>query len=186
MFIPHSALRIPHYLFCMFFLKLIQQLISALNSEGTPGQVAAGVALGAALGLTPLLSLHNLLIVALATVVNVSFPGFMLGWALFLPFGFALDPVFHPLGRALLLSVPPLTPFWTAAYNSTLALTSFNNTIVLGSFAGWLIATLPIYLMFRIGVAKYREHIYERLKKTRAFKLVSASKLYNYYRLFRP
>ncbi|MBI4501381.1 MAG: TIGR03546 family protein [Gemmatimonadetes bacterium] len=170
----------------MLFLKLLQQLISALNSEGTPGQVAAGAMLGAALGLTPLLNFHNLLIVALAIVVNVSLPGFMLGWALFLPFGFALDPVFDRIGQALLLSVPPLTPFWTAAYNSALALTNFNNTVVLGSFVGWLVAALPTYLVFRIGVTRYRQHIYERLKRTRAFQVVTASKLYNYYRLFRP
>ncbi len=30
----------------MLLLKLLQQLIKALNSEGTPGQVAAGIALG--------------------------------------------------------------------------------------------------------------------------------------------
>ena len=170
----------------MLFLKLIQQLIRALNSEGTPGQVAAGAALGAALGLTPLLNLHNLLIVALAVVINISVPGFMLGWALLLPLGFALDPLFDQIGRALLLSVPPLTPFWTAAYNSAMALTNFNNTVVLGSFVGWLAGALPIYLVFRIGVSRYRQHIYERLKGTRAFQVLHASKLYNYYRMFRP
>ena len=34
-------------------LKLIQSLIKTLHSAGTPGQVAAGMALGSALGLTP-------------------------------------------------------------------------------------------------------------------------------------
>jgi uncharacterized protein (DUF2062 family) len=34
-------------------LKLIQSIIKTLHSDGTPGQVAAGMALGAALGLTP-------------------------------------------------------------------------------------------------------------------------------------
>ena len=39
-------------------LKLIQSIIKTLHSEGTPGQVAAGMALGAALGLTPLMNVH--------------------------------------------------------------------------------------------------------------------------------
>ena len=43
----------------MLLLKLIQSLIKALHSEGTPGQLAAGLALGAILGLTPLWNLHN-------------------------------------------------------------------------------------------------------------------------------
>ena len=33
-------------------LKLIQSIIKTLHADGTPGQVAAGMALGAALGLT--------------------------------------------------------------------------------------------------------------------------------------
>jgi uncharacterized protein (DUF2062 family) len=46
----------------MLFLKLIQQLVKALNSEGTPGQVAAGIALGAVSGLTPLLRRHSVVL----------------------------------------------------------------------------------------------------------------------------
>jgi len=52
----------------MLPLKLLQQLVRTLNSDGTPGQVAAGIALGAAFGLTPL------------------------------PAGFALDPLFDAIG----------------------------------------------------------------------------------------
>src|SRR6185503_19026611 len=153
----------------MIFIKLLQQLIGALNSDGTPGQVAAGLTLGACLGLTPLINIHNLLIVALAVILNVSMPGFMLGWALFIPFGFVLDPVFDRLGQALLLGVSQLRPVWIDAYNSAAVLTNFNNSVVLGSFVFWLVLTLPIFFVFRLGVTRYRRHIYERLAKTRFF-----------------
>jgi len=43
----------------MLLLKLFQSLIRTLHSEGTPGQLAAAVALGAILGLTPLWNRHN-------------------------------------------------------------------------------------------------------------------------------
>ncbi len=170
----------------MLLLKLLQQLFKTLNSDGTPGQVAAGIALGAALGLTPLLNLHNLVILGVAVMVNVSLAGFALGWALFVPLGFALDPVFDRLGQALLIHTPALRPLWTSWYNSAVALTSFNNSVVLGSVIGWLVLALPIYVVFRIAVARYRVHVYERLKKTTFFKAVAASKLYNVYRLFQP
>ena len=75
----------------MLLLKLIQSLVKTLHSEGTPGQVAAGLALGSILGLTPLLSLHNAVVVGLIVLLNVSIPGAMLGWALFTPIGFLLD-----------------------------------------------------------------------------------------------
>jgi hypothetical protein len=50
----------------VFLLKLLQSLISTLNSEGTPRQIAAGIALGGVLGLTPLVNVHNLLVFAAA------------------------------------------------------------------------------------------------------------------------
>ena len=53
-------------------LKLIQSLIKTLHSAGTPGQVAAGMALGSALGLTPLLSLHNLVIFSVLVLLNAT------------------------------------------------------------------------------------------------------------------
>jgi uncharacterized protein (TIGR03546 family) len=171
----------------VFWLKLVQQLVKALNSEGTPGQVAAGVALGAALGLTPLVNLHNLAVLAAIMLLNVSVPGAMLGWALFVPVGFALDPLFDALGRWLLLDLETLRPLWESLANTpVLALANLNNTVVLGSLVAWLLMFAPIYLAARYGVAQYRSRIYQRLGQTRAFQLVQASKLYNLYRLFRP
>src|SRR5918998_2151683 len=93
-------------------LKLIQSLIKTLHSAGTPGQVAAGMALGAALGLTPLVNVHNLIIFSLLVLLNVSFGGGMLGWMMFVPIGFLLDPLFDRIGLSL-LAAPSLRPLWT-------------------------------------------------------------------------
>jgi len=147
----------------MIFLKLLQSFVETLHSEGTPGQVAAGIALGSVLGLTPLLNLHNALAFALIVVLNVSFGGAMLGWALF------------------------VTPLWTTFYNTpVMALTNFNNTVVLGSLVCWLVLGIPLFLVSRWGVAHYRATVAERVKRWRLYQLITASKLYNVYRLFRP
>ncbi|MGD8726235.1 MAG: TIGR03546 family protein [Gemmatimonadales bacterium] len=168
-------------------LKIIQSLVKALNSEGTPGQVATGIAVGAALGLTPLLSLHNLLIIAAIALFNVSVPGAIVGWLLAVPFGFLLDPLFDLVGRWLLLDVLPLVPVWTTIYNTpVIALARLNNSVVLGSLVGWAILTLPVFYAGRYGVGKYRELVYPKLAKSRLFRAVRASKLYNVYRLFQP
>lgn len=171
----------------LLLLKLLQQLVATLNSEGTPRQVAAGMALGAVLGLTPLVNLHNLVVLGVILVCNVSVPGAMLGWALAIPLGFALDPAFDALGRALLLGVPALTPLWTRLANTPVVpLTNFNNTVVLGSVVAWAVLAIPFYFLARWGVDRYRVRVYARLKDSRAFRAVTASKLYNVYRLFRP
>jgi uncharacterized protein (TIGR03546 family) len=168
-------------------LKLLQSIIKTLHSEGTPGQVAAGITLGAALGLTPLMNLHNLLIFAAIVLLNVSFGGGMLGWALFLPLGFLLDPAFNHTGRVLLVQTPALTPLWTAMYNAPLLpYTNFNNTVVLGSVVAWLVLALPIYFLARFLIARYRDTVGARVRQSSFYKAVVASKAYNVYRWFRP
>jgi uncharacterized protein (TIGR03546 family) len=170
----------------MFLIKFLQSLVRALNSDGTPGQVAMGMALGAAFGLTPLLSLHNLVILAVAMLTTVSFPGVMLGWVLAVPFGFLLDPLFDAVGAAL-LGWDALAPLWTWAVNTpVIALFRFNNTIVLGSLVTWLALLAPLFVALRLLVRKYRATVYQRLVRTRAFQYVRASKAWNVYLLFRP
>lgn len=167
-------------------LKLIQSIIKTLHSEGTPGQVAAGMALGAALGLTPLMNVHNLVVFSLLVLLNVSFGGGMLGWALFVPLGFMLDPLFHAIGLGL-LEAPSLRGLWTTMFNAPLVpYTNFNNTIVLGSVVGWLALAVPIFFAARWGVARYRATIGQRVQQSKFYKAVTASKAYNFYRLFRP
>lgn len=171
----------------MLILKLIQSLFKTLHSEGSPGQVAAGIALGSILGLTPLLNLHNAIVFGLILILNVSLPGAMLGWALFVPIGFLLDPVFDQIGRVLLLETPTLSPLWTTFYNTPVVpLTNFNNTVVLGSVVFSLFFFTPLCFASRWGVARYRETIGQRIVNSRLYQLITASKLYNIYRLFRP
>ena len=167
-------------------LKLIQSMIKTLHSAGTPGQVAAGMALGAALGLTPIMNLHNLVILSLLVLLNVSFGGGMLGWMLFVPVGFLLDPQFDGIGVRL-LTAPSLRPIWTEWTNTpVLPYTNFNNSVVLGSFVSWVALAIPIFFAARYGVTRYRATIGERVRQSRLYKAVTASQVYNVYKLFRP
>lgn len=168
-------------------IKLLQSFVRALHSDGTPQQVAAGVALGAALGLTPLASLHNLLIVAAIFLLRVSVPGAVLGWLVMLPLGFLLDPVFDAVGSTLLLDAGVLQPVWTAIYNTpVLSLSNVNNTVVLGSVVGWVVLAAPIYFLARVGVRRYRATLGPRIERSRLIRAVRTTKLYNLYRLFQP
>jgi len=167
-------------------IKLIQSLFGALHSEGTPGQLAAGIVLGAFLGLTPLFNLHNAAVFALLVLLNVSFAGGLLGWALFVPVGFLLDPLFDWIGHSLLLA-PSLRGLWTSMYNMPIVpLTNFNNTVVLGSLVFALLSAVPLFLLLRWAVARYRVTVGERVRQSKFYKAVTASKVYNVYKLFRP
>lgn len=180
------APRGPRTFQAMLLLKFLQTLVKALNSDGTPGQVGMGMAIGLAFGLTPLLSLHNLVVLAVAMLTTVSIPGVMLGWAVAVPLGFMLDPIFDRVGMALLLN-DAFAPFFTWVVNTpVVSLSGLNNSIVLGSLVAWLVALLPAFLLFRSLVAKYRAHIYARLEQWKFFQMLKASKLFSVYQLFRP
>ncbi|HTI06739.1 MAG TPA: TIGR03546 family protein [Gemmatimonadales bacterium] len=167
-------------------IKLIQSLFGALHSEGTPGQLAAGIVLGSFLGLTPLLNLHNAVIFAALVLLNISFAGGMLGWAVFIPFGFLLDPLFDWIGHSLLLA-PGLRGLWTSLYNMPIMpLTNFNNTVVLGSVVFALLFAVPLFFAARYGVVRYRATLGERVRQSRWYRAVMASKVYNVYKMFRP
>ena len=167
-------------------LKLIQSLLGALHSEGTPGQLALGIALGSIMGLTPLVNIHNAIVFALIVLLNVSFAGGMLGWALFVPFGFLLDPLFDWIGHQLLFA-ESLRGTWTSLYNTpVIPLTNFNNTVVLGSLVFALLFFIPLFLATRWAVARYRATVGERVRQSRWYRAVTASKLYNVYRMFQP
>ena len=170
----------------MLILKFLQQLLRALNSDGTPGQVGMGMAIGLAFGLTPLASLHNLVVLAVAMLTTVSFPGVMVGWAIAVPFGFLLDPLFDRVGMALLTS-EALSPFFTWVVNTpVVALSRLNNSIVVGSLVVWIVLLVPSFFIFRLLVARYREHIYAHVQKWRIVQLLKSSKLWSAYEMFRP
>jgi uncharacterized protein (TIGR03546 family) len=168
-------------------LKLLQSTLKELHSDGTPLQIGLGAALGAALGLTPIANVHNVVVLALLLVLNVSFGAGMLAWGLFVPLGFALDPLFDRIGHRLLVETPALTPLWTSWFNAPLMpYTNFNNTVVLGSFVGWLVLFVPIVLLVKLLVVRYRATYGERVRQSKFYKAVTASQAYNVYRWFSP
>jgi uncharacterized protein (TIGR03546 family) len=167
-------------------LNLLRSLVKTLHSDGTPGQIAAGIALGAALGLTPIANAHNLVVVLLMAVLNVSFAAGLFAMAVFVPIGFMFDPIFDRIGRQLLTN-ESLRPMWTAMDNVPgLALTNFNNTIVLGSVVAWVVLFVPLFIAARVGVVKYRATIGQKVMQSKWYKALEASKLYNVYTWFRP
>jgi len=162
-------------------IRSIAKLLRILNSETDPMQIGLAFALALVAGLTPTLSLHNLLVLLLALVLRVNLSAFFLGFVVFSAAGFVLDPLFHSMGLAL-LEAPALEGLWTTLYNSTLwRLERFNNTVVLGSLLASLLAFLPVVAVSNTLIRRFREHILEWARKTRIMRLFQASKLYRAY-----
>jgi len=64
-------------------LNALAKLLRALNSETDPAQIALGACFGFVMGLTPLFSLHNLVVLFLALVLRANLMAFLLSLTLF-------------------------------------------------------------------------------------------------------
>jgi len=138
-------------------LRRIINVIKALNSNEAPWQISLGIIFGAILGLTPLFSLHNLVILFLALVINLNISMMIVSCAVFSLIAYVLDPLFHQLGFALLTS-QNLEGFWTQFFSCPVfLLANLNNTIVMGSLISTLVAAVPLFFLFNVLVVKYRD-----------------------------
>jgi uncharacterized protein (TIGR03546 family) len=164
---------------------MIQQiigLIRIIHSETDPRQISLGFALGMIPGLTPLTSLHNLLVLLAILFFRVNIGAAMLSWGVFKILAYVLDPLFHQIGLFLLTGVAFLQGLWTTLYNAPLVpYTRFNNSIVMGSLVFSLFAFYPVYWGGRFMVVKYRETLMERFNRLRIVQVFRASDLYKWY-----
>ncbi len=161
--------------------KIFAKLLKVLNSETEPGQISLAFCFGMIAGHTPVLSLHNLLVLLLVLLLKVNLSAFLLGLALFSGAAYLLDPAFHNIGLSLLTS-SSLEGLWTMLYNSTIwRIERFNNSIVMGSLFISIILFFPLYLLTNLLIRRYREHILKWVRKTRIMQAFKASKLFHVY-----
>lgn len=152
------------------------KLLKILNGDIAPGQIAAGFAFGVMLGFTPLWSLHNLLVLFFICIFRINITAVLMAWAVAALFSFGLDSSFIALGEAI-LTKPEWQALWTQWYqNDLLRLAHFNNTLTMGSMAVSLLLWLPVYLLSRFIIVKYRVHIMIYLKKLRVMQWLKGSR----------
>jgi uncharacterized protein (TIGR03546 family) len=162
-------------------LKQVFNFIKLLNSDTGTNQIAAGIACGFILGMTPALSLQTVLVLVLILFFRIQAGAAFTSAAFFKIFAYALDPVFDPIGRAV-LELEGLRPVFTTLYHlPVVPFTRFNNSIVMG--AGVLaIALSPfVFVAAKIAVVKYREKFVARFEKTKFWTAVKATGFYKWY-----
>lgn len=166
----------------MFILQFMSRLIKILRSAASPTQIAWGFIIGMVIGLTPLWSLHNLILLILIIIFNVNIATVIFSFIIFSGIAYLLDPIFHNLGFVLLADTSFLHPLWTSLYNiPVLALSKYNNTVVLGSLVCSVILLFPVYLLIKKSVIAYRENIDVKIQNWKIVKLVKGSKIYSFY-----
>lgn len=155
-----------------FFLRPLRFFVRALVEDTEPRQMAAGFALGMTIGLVPKGNLIAIALMVTLGIVRVNLGvGMLTAFVVSLAAGL-FDGATHEIGKFLLLH-DSLKPFWTDLYNLPLGpWTSFNNTIVLGSFALGVGLFLPTFLASKPIFAKYTPDVSAKLQKSKLYHLL--------------
>lgn len=163
-------------------LKQLVKLFKVLNSDVDPSQIAGGLVLGMVLGLTPLWSLHNILVLLLVCILRINVSAVLISLAVFSGLAYLLDPLFILVGEKVLTS-PDLAALWTSLYQQDIwRLAHFNNTLTMGSVLISIALLVPVFFLFRIIIIQYRERILAWVMKLHIVQVMQASKLFLTYR----
>lgn len=162
-------------------LKQIYAFLKMLNSETGTNQLAAGLTLGLFLGFAPFLSLQTFFVLCIVLLFRVQLGAAFLSAFFFKFIAYLFDPIAHILGK-LVLESESLKPLFTTMYNMPLVpLTRFNNSIVMGSLIISLALSPIAFLLFKQLITKYREYFVEKVKNSKLWKSLAATKIYSWY-----
>lgn len=162
-------------------MVFLAKLLKALHSDVGPWSLAFGIALGMIVGLTPLIKLHNVILLFVVLLFRVNLSTFLLSWGLFSVIAYMLDPLMNIVGESLLTN-QSLLSMWTALYSTGVGrLSQFYHTLTLGSLIVSLILFPMVLFASKILVIKYREHFLIWVEKWRIVQVVKGSRVYQVY-----
>lgn len=162
-------------------LTILAKLLKVLNSEQSPSQIAAAISLAAIIGLTPLFSLHNLVVLLIVLFFRVNLTTFLVAWPLFTLLGLLISPLSESVGLAV-LQHEALVPIWESFYNTLVGRWSnFYYTGVMGSLIISIIFAVLMFPIFILLIKKYRSQWMQKLESFHVVKLIKATSFWNTY-----
>ncbi|MGI5060403.1 DUF2062 domain-containing protein [Treponema denticola] len=140
-------------------IKYVTSFFRAINANAHPGDIAHAVALGLFLAILPKNNLTFTFLFFLSIFIRINKGAFFISFILF---GFVtpfMDIIINNIGFwAVQLSF--LRPIFIALENIPfVALFKLSNTMVLGGIIWGLILYIPVYILTRITIAKYRKYM---------------------------
>jgi uncharacterized protein (DUF2062 family) len=136
--------------------RISEPVLRLLRQGASPNRLAASFALGAVIGLFPVVGVTTAICTVVAILFRFNFPIIQLGNYMAYPLQLALLIPFAHLGAALFQAPPPpftaeeLAALFTEDFWGTLA--SFS-TVIAHAVAAWAAAALPLYAGMFLGLS---------------------------------
>jgi len=137
-------------------LAWTKKILRILKSNLSPNQIAFGFAMGIFAGLPPI-GLHVIVPCTLALLVRCSFRSFLISFGLFKLISLGVAPGAYSIGRWCLDSSRGLDAFWRWIFHlPVLAPMGYGRYLLFGSVVVALFIAIPVFLIVRLLVKRYR------------------------------
>ena len=138
-------------------LAWAKKILRILKSNLSPNQIAFGFAVGVFAGLPPM-GLHVIIPCTLALLVRCSFRSFLISMGLFKLLSLAVAPGTYVIGEWCLDSNRGLDALWRWIFQlPVLAPMGYGRYLLFGSLVVSLLVAIPVFLIVRLLVMRYRE-----------------------------
>ena len=162
-------------------LTLLAKLFHALNSDSSVRQIALAIAFGFVFALAPLFALQNVVILFIVLLIRVHLGSFILAAGFFSGVSYLISPLIVNVGEYL-LTHGSLQGLFSSLYQIGLfKLAHWHHTYTLGALVLGVVFALPVYLIAKVLIEKYRVHIKAFFEKFRVVQALKASKFYRVY-----
>ncbi|MEZ4751162.1 MAG: TIGR03546 family protein [Bdellovibrionota bacterium] len=162
-------------------MKTLFKLFDALQSHNSPQRTAGGIALGAALGFVPWLSLQGVALIVLVFGLRVNLVALGLSTLVALGLDAVLLPYCHAWGEAL-LQAPALQTFWVFVDNAPLLpFLRLTETSLLGATLLTVLLPAPLYFLSRALYPRIQKPLYRWLWEQPFFRNTMGTRLYRLY-----
>lgn len=163
------------------FVNIPARILSILQLNISPAEVAGGVCLGMFLGFIPLNGPMALLLLIFFFLFKVNRFSTAITLPLFkLFYHFGISSLTERIGGYLLIDANFLTGFWKLITSlPVLALLDLNNTLVAGGIALSVILCLPVFLLIRFIYIKFVEPHLNRIQDSKLARRIKSYKFFH-------
>jgi len=160
------------------FINIPARILTILELNITPAEVAGGVCLGIFFGFIPLNGPMALLLFIFFFIFKVNRLTTVITLPLFkLIYVLGASNFIERFGGYLLLDANYLAGFWRMVTNlPVLALLDLNNTLVAGGLVISIILTLPVYFAARFIYVKFIEKNIKKIQESKFVKHITRHK----------
>ena len=146
---------------------IIKKLLKFLNSNESVQNIAFSATMAVIFSLLPFNAINHFFLLLILIIFNGNLFIFIFLTPIFELFSNSFYPLFHEIGQSI-LTTPSLKMIFNNIYQLPIVnFTNWNNTITMGGLIFCLIIAIPLFMIYKLFLTKYRKVIMPLIQKSK-------------------